>query len=90
SVIAALKRQGDVAFGNIVGSNIYNILGIGGTTALIAPGAVPAEITAFDAPLMVGVSALLVVFAATARRIDRSEGLVLLAGYGAYLYLLWP
>ncbi|WP_343504901.1 calcium/sodium antiporter [Alloyangia pacifica] len=90
SVIAALKRQGDVAFGNIVGSNIYNILGIGGTTALIAPGAVPPEITAFDAPLMVGVSALLVVFAATARRVDRWEGLALLAGYGAYLYLLWP
>ncbi len=87
SVIAALKRQGDVAFGNIVGSNIYNILCIGGTTALIAPGAVPAEIISFDAPLMVGVSALLVVFAATARRIDRWEGLALLAGYVAYLYL---
>lgn len=39
SVVAGLKRQGDVAFGNIVGSNIYNILGIGGFTALIAPGA---------------------------------------------------
>ena len=90
SVIAALKRQGDVAFGNIVGSNIYNILGIGGTTAVIAPSAVPAEIVSFDAPLMVGVSALLVLFAATGRRIDRWEGLVLLAGYGAYLYLLWP
>ena len=90
SVIAALKRQGDVAFGNIVGSNIYNILGIGGTTALIAPGTVPSEIVAFDAPLMVGVSALLVVFAATARRIDRWEGLALTSGYGAYLYMLWP
>ena len=90
SVIAALKRQGDVAFGNIVGSNIYNTLGIGGTTAVIAPSAVPAEIVGFDAPLMVGVSALLVLLAATGRRIDRWEGLVLLAGYGAYLYLLWP
>ncbi|MCA1288469.1 calcium/sodium antiporter [Salipiger bermudensis] len=89
SVIAALKRQGDVAFGNIVGSNIYNILGIGGATALIAPGAVPGEIIAFDARLMVGVSVLLVVFAATGRRIDRREGLALLVGYGAYLYMLW-
>jgi cation:H+ antiporter len=90
SVIAAVRRQGDVAFGNIVGSNIYNILGIGGTTALIAPGAVPDEIVRLDAPLMVGVSAVLVFFAATGRRVSRREGLVLLAGYGGYLWLLWP
>lgn len=90
SVIAALKRQGDVAFGNVVGSNIYNILGIGGTTALIAPSQVPSGIAAFDAPLMVGVSVLLVVFAATGLRIARREGVVLVAGYAAYLWMLWP
>ncbi|PWE31831.1 calcium/sodium antiporter [Pararhodobacter marinus] len=90
SVIAALKRQGDVAFGNIVGSNIYNILGIGGATALIAPSHVPSEIVAFDAPVMVGVSLLLVLFAATGLRIGRREGAVLLAGYIAYLWALWP
>ena len=47
SVVAGLKKQGDLAFGNIIGSNIYNILGIGGFTALIAPGSVPAEIVTF-------------------------------------------
>ncbi|WP_118138463.1 calcium/sodium antiporter [Oceanicella sp. SM1341] len=90
SVIAALKRQGDVAFGNVVGSNIYNILGIGGTTALIAPSRVPEEIAAFDAPVMVGVSLLLVILAATGLRIARSEGLVLVAGYAGYVWLIWP
>ena len=90
SVIAALKRQGDVAFGNIVGSNIYNILGIGGTTALIAPSNVPQEIVRFDAPVMVAVSLLLVVFAATGLRIGRREGAVLVAGYVAYGWMLWP
>lgn len=90
SVIAALKRQGDVAFGNVVGSNIYNILGIGGTTALIAPSYVPPEITRFDAPVMVGVSLLLVLFAATSLRIARREGAVLLAGYVGYIWILWP
>lgn len=90
SVIAALRRQGDVAFGNVVGSNIYNILGIGGATALIAPSDVPDDIVRFDAPVMVGVSVLLVVFAATGLRIGRREGAALLAGYGAYLWLLWP
>ncbi|MGI3169005.1 calcium/sodium antiporter [Pseudooceanicola sp. C21-150M6] len=90
SVIAALKRQGDVAFGNVVGSNIYNILGIGGATALIAPSTVPAQIQRFDAPVMVGVSGLLLVFAATGLRIGRREGAVLVLGYLGYAALLWP
>jgi len=90
SVIAALKRQGDVAFGNVVGSNIYNILGIGGTTALIAPSDVPKEIVQFDAPVMVAVSLLLVIFAATGLRIGRREGAILITGYLVYTLLLWP
>jgi cation:H+ antiporter len=90
SVIAALKRQGDVAFGNIVGSNIYNILGIGGTTALIAPSNVPQQIVQFDAPVMVAVSLLLVIFAATGLRIGRREGAILVTGYVAYGWMLWP
>ena len=90
SVIAALKRQGDVAFGNVVGSNIYNILGIGGVTALIAPSEVPEQIVRFDGPVMVGVSAVLLLFAATGLRIGRREGLALLAGYAAYAWYLWP
>ncbi|UMA65144.1 calcium/sodium antiporter [Roseivivax marinus] len=90
SIVAAVKRQSDVAFGNIVGSNIYNILGIGGATALIAPGPVPEGIAAFDALLMVGVSVALVAFAATGLRIVRWEGAILLAGYGAYVWAIWP
>jgi len=90
SVMAAIRRQGDVAFGNIVGSNIVNILGIGGVTALIAPVPVPAAITGFDAPVMLGVSVLLVLMAATGLRVSRREGALLLAGYATYLALLWP
>lgn len=90
SVVAGLRKQGDVAFGNIIGSNIYNILGIGGVTALIAPGAVPAEIVGFDNLVMVGVSLVLVLFAWTGLRIGRREGAVLLAGYAAYIYFVWP
>lgn len=90
SVIAAVRRQTDVAFGNIIGSNIYNILGIGGATALFAPGEVPAEIVGFDNLVMVGISILLIVFARTGFRIGRREGTALLLGYLAYLYILWP
>lgn len=89
SVIAALKRQGDVAFGNVVGSNIYNILGAGGTTALITPSIVPQEIKQFDAPMMVAVSLLLVLFAAAGLRIGRREGVILITGYVVYAWLLW-
>lgn len=90
SIIAAFRRQGDVAFGNIVGSNIYNILGIAGATALIAPGPVPPQIIGFDNYLMIGASVLLFVFAATSLKIARWEGAVLLSGYCLYIYLLWP
>lgn len=90
SVLAAIRKQSDVAFGNIVGSNIYNILFIGGATALIAPGAVPSEIVRFDNVAMVGMSLVLVFFAWTGLRIARWEGLALLAAYGGYVCLLWP
>lgn len=90
SMVAALRRQGDIAFGNIVGSNIYNILGIGGVTALIAPGVVPAEIVTFDNLVMVAVSILFIAVAWTGFRIARWEGGVLLAGYVAYVYTIWP
>lgn len=90
SLIAAFRKQADVAFGNIIGSNIYNVLGIGGITALIAPLNVPAEIVSFDNPVMVVASVLLVVFAWTGLRIGRREGGFLLAGYGGYVFWIWP
>jgi cation:H+ antiporter len=90
SVVAAMRRHSDVAFGNVVGSNIYNILGIGGMTALIAPTSVPAEIVRFDNLVMVGVSALMFFLAWTGLRIGRREGGLLIAGYIGYVALIWP
>jgi cation:H+ antiporter len=90
SVTAALRKQSDVAFGNIVGSNIYNILGIAGLTALIAPVETPPQIITFDNPVMVAVSLAMLLFAWTGFRIGRREGGVLLAGYAVYLVMLWP
>ncbi|WP_135466623.1 calcium/sodium antiporter [Crenalkalicoccus roseus] len=90
SVVAAIRRHADVAFGNVLGSNIYNILGIAGVTALIAPTQVPPEIARFDALLMLGASLLLLVVARTGWRIGRREGTALLAGYAAYVWVLWP
>ncbi|MDP2356039.1 MAG: calcium/sodium antiporter [Beijerinckiaceae bacterium] len=90
AVVAAARRHSDVAFGSVVGSNIYNVLGIAGTTALIAPTSVPPEIVRFDNLVMVAVCILMMVFAWTGLRIGRREGGLLVAGYVAYLVALWP
>ena len=90
SVIAALRRHADVALGNVLGSNIYNILGIGGATALLAPTTVPEAIAAYDVWVMVGASALLLLLGRTGWRIGRREGAVLLALYVVYVWSIWP
>ena len=90
SLVAALRKHSDVALGNILGSNIYNILAIGGTTALIAPTDVPVRIAHFDNLVMVGAAVLLLTFARTGYRVVRLEGLVLLTLYAAYIWALWP
>ena len=90
SLVAALHKHSDVALGNIMGSNIYNILAIGGTTALISPTDVPERIAHFDNLVMVGAAVLLLTFARTGYRVVRLEGLVLLALYGTYIWALWP
>lgn len=90
SVVAAVRRQADVALGNVLGSNIYNILGIAGATALIAPTEVPSAIANFDAWVMVAAALLLLVVARTGWRVGRREGGVLLACYAAYVWSAWP
>ena len=90
SILAAFRRQADVALGNVLGSNIYNILGIGGVTALIAPTEMPAQIVAFDNLVMIGLSVALMALLATGRGLSRAEGVLLLAAYLAYAWWLWP
>jgi len=88
SVVAAFRRHTEVAFGNIVGSNIYNLLGILGVTALIKPLTVPTQILELDLWVMFVATALLMLFSITGNRLTRLEAGVLLALYGAYLGFL--
>ncbi|SES25693.1 cation:H+ antiporter [Tranquillimonas rosea] len=91
SVMAALRRQADVAFGNVVGSNVFNILGIGGITAVVSPLSIPDEIIRLDIWAMLGATLLLVLFAVTGWRVSRREGAIFLALYAAYLAVqLYP
>lgn len=88
STLAAIRRQSDVAIGNVLGSNIYNILGIGGVTAVIAPTGVPPHIATIDSPIMVAASALLLLLLWTGRSLSRPEGALLVTGYVGYVAVL--
>ena len=84
SVIAALRGQSDIALGNVLGSNIYNLLFIGGVTGMVAPGPLPEKIINFDLPLATLAAFVVMVFAFTGGRLSRREGGVLIVGYLAY------
>ncbi len=79
--------QGDIALGNIIGSNIFNILMILGMSAVVVPLTVARQLIRLDVPIMVGVSGLMVLFALDGK-VGRSDGVILLIGsviYSAFL-----
>jgi cation:H+ antiporter len=88
SLVAVRRGQDDIAVGNVVGSNIFNVLGILGTTALIHPLPVPSEIIARDNWWMIGLSLLMFPLMKTGMRVNRLEGAVLLAVFTAYMTVL--
>lgn len=83
SLLAALRKQGDVAIGNVVGSNIFNVLGILGIAALITPIDAPG-LAWTDLLVMIGVSLALLPVVRSGGRISRGEGAALLAVYVGY------
>ena len=86
SVDAAWRGVPDIALGNIVGSNIFNVLGILGVTALIAPIPVASRFLTFDLPVMIAVSLVLTALLLTRPVIGRGVGVAMLAGYVAYVW----
>lgn len=89
SAIAALRRQTDIAVGNVVGSNIFNILGILGATALIAPiDTVDQRFLAVDFPWVMGTAVGVAVVALALGRLPRWMGLALLVVYAGYVALM--
>lgn len=85
-VIAARRAQPDIAVGNVVGSNIFNILAVIGVTASFFPLKVASEILRLDVPVMLGAVVLSFWVLRTGHRISRLEGGLLLVLYGLYLY----
>ncbi len=84
SIVAALRRQPAIAFGNVVGSNIYNILGILGVTALVLPVAVPPQIAQLDIWVMSAATLALIAAVVTRQHIGRFVGFAFLAAYASY------
>lgn len=84
STIAALRRHSDIALGNVIGSNIYNIVGILGVASVIAPTTIPPQIIASDMWIMLAAT-LLLVPAMVSGRIGRPLAALMLAGYVAYV-----
>ncbi|MEM9221864.1 MAG: calcium/sodium antiporter [Pseudomonadota bacterium] len=85
SIVAAIKKHSEIALGNVLGSNVYNTIGIGGITALVAPIPVSEPMRMFDIPVMLIISVILIVVVATGRRVTRWEGAALLSVYVAYI-----
>lgn len=89
SIVATIRKEYDIAIGNIVGSNIFNILGIVGISSLVKPLSAIA-ISNIDLYVMLGVTLLLLPFFRTHYTLKRDEGFFMIALYGMYMYYLWP
>lgn len=88
SVIAAFKKEQDISLGNIIGSNLFNILGILGVTAVIQPINISSEIMNSDIYWMLGTSFMILPLSIVGFKLGRLQGLVLIATYAVFMYLL--
>ena len=91
SLIAAFKKQTEISIGNIIGSNIMNIISVLGITSLIQPIQTVVEVIKVDLPWMIGTSLILFLFMLPVKkgRISRLEGSVMLLGYASYIYFIF-
>lgn len=88
SLLSALRKQSDIAVGNVLGSNIFNVLGILGLTSLIQPQTLKPQIFALDTPVMIVAAIALLPIMISGSRVSRTEGVLLMIGYLAYSFIL--
>lgn len=90
SFAAAWRGRTELCLGNVIGSNLFNILGIAGATALVAPLPFSERIIGHDLWVLIGTTALLTLILATRRPIGRLTGFILAGIYGAYMVSQFP
>jgi len=88
SCVAAYRQQTDISIGNLIGSNIFNILVVLGITSIITPIPVRREILAFDMIWVIGIALMLVIMIAIGSRVGRIKGAILLSTYIAYITII--
>jgi len=89
SVVSALRKEADICVGNVIGSNIFNILMVIGSAALIRPLNVASETLLFELPIMLLFSAALIPMIRGNLRVNRLEGILLALGYFVFIFLLF-
>lgn len=89
SVISAVKGHSELAIGNVIGSNIFNILSILGITAIIKPIHINPQIAHFSIPLMIAVSLLVALLLVRREKLGRKTGLLFIVSYVAYMVFLY-
>lgn len=92
SVMSAMKKEADLALGNVIGSNMFNLLGVLSLPGLIHPGGFEPEVLTRDFPWMIGLTLAMFMMAygfRGQRRINRLEGGLLLAAFGGYMVWLY-
>ncbi|SNR22826.1 calcium/sodium antiporter [Halorubrum vacuolatum] len=90
SVVAAVRDETSFSIGNVVGSNIYNVLAVIGILAILTPIQVSAGVRAFEFPVLVAITVLVVGLMIRGARLSRLDGFVLIVAYGVFVYLLFP
>ncbi|MEE9290893.1 MAG: sodium:calcium antiporter, partial [Alphaproteobacteria bacterium] len=87
AVVAAWRRHTDIAIGNVIGANIYNVLAIMGVVSIITPLDIPAQIVRFDIWFMLAVTLALLVAVVALKGVTRAVGGVFLGAYAVYVML---
>ena len=89
SLVAELRGKGDLGIGNLIGSGIFNVLGILGITAIVVPIPVDPQIFRFDLPIAILTAVVLYPIVATGRRVSRGEGALMVGAFVAYTVALY-
>ncbi len=92
SVVAALKREGDISIGNIIGSNLFNLMAIAGPTAMVKPLTVAPELNYNHLPILCGLTLFMFPLLKSGKKLTRAEGGVLMSLYFAIMlwWVFWP
>ncbi len=90
SVVGAIRGETAFAIGNVVGSNIYNVIAVLGIVALITPIEIATSTLRFELPAMIAFTVLLVGLMYHGRRLSRLDGAILVVSYVVFVYLLFP